>query len=141
MKKPVGFIFVEAVLAPLCDPQEPACSELAAVDGADERQMRQVIRNYVKPYYESFDDQSKATISNSILYFAHAENLPETMPLDALPTSFELTQEIDVLCAWLLAELCIESKEFDLGECEYSDNLSLVHRLRRTVRPGNASVN
>lgn len=135
MTRPVGFIFIEALLAPLCDPLEPVRSELLRVNGVDERQVREVIQKYVKPYYESFDERSKITIADSILYFASAKSLPMTTSLDALPTPFELAQEIHVLCGWLSTELRIGSKEFNLADCEYTDNLSFVHRLHRAVRP------
>lgn len=134
MKRYVGFIFFEALLAPIFDPQEPVLSELLNVNGSDERQVRAVIRRYVKPYYDSFDDRSRAVMADSILYFATAKDLPETPPLDALPTPFEMRQSVRELCEWIESELTIDSGSFALGECEYTDNLSLVHRLRRAVR-------
>lgn len=133
--RPVGFIVIEAVLAPVLDPPEPTQSQLALVDGADGAQVRDVIRKYVKPYYESFDDQSRKVIADSILYFSNSPSIPETIPLDVLPTPFELTQTIDELCAWLANELCIDNREFDYRDCEYSEDLNVVHRLTRAAIP------
>lgn len=139
--RPVGFNQIEAVLAPVLDPPEPALSELAMVNGANSSQVRDVIRKYIKPYYDSFDDQSRKVIADSILYFSHAPSLPETIPLDVLPTPFELTQKIDELCAWLATELCIDNREFDFRDCEYSEDLSVVHRLTRDKPPVASGAN
>ncbi len=131
MKYPVSFLVVEATLAPILDAEEEVCSEIASVDGKNQEQVREVVRKYIVPYFVSFDDRSKKVIANSILYFACAKQLPDTTPLDALPTPFELEQNITDFCNLLLDELKISSSEFCLEDCEYSDDLSLVHRLRR----------
>jgi hypothetical protein len=99
--------------------------------------VREMIRKYVKPYYDSFDERSREVMGNSVLCFAFAhQQLPKTPPLDALPMPLELTQSVDVLCAWLLQELSIDTAGFSPDQCEFSNDLGLVHRQRRTVRPG-----
>lgn len=131
MKKLVGFIVLEAVLAPICDPQEPLFSLLSNVNGKDENQIKEVMREYVKPYYDSFDERSKQIINDSILYFSFSEILQENVELDALPTPFELPNDVKKFCRLLQMELGIQPTSLDIKDCEYSDDLSLVHRLRR----------
>lgn len=131
MKIPVGFNVLEAVLAPLCEPQEPVYSKLSGVIGSDEHQMRDVIREFVKPYYDSFDDRSRKIIAGTIIYFTFKGQESKGVTLDSLPTPFDLPQDINKLCLWLLKELEIDETGFNLEEFEYSDDLSLVHRLRR----------
>lgn len=131
MKNPVSFLVVEAILAPILDPQEPVFSDIANVDGNNQQQVREVIRRYIKPYFESFDDRSKKVIADSVLYFSSTEELPDITPLDALPTPFELKQSIVNFCTLLSDELNIVPTGFHPGNCEYMDNLTLVHRLRR----------
>jgi hypothetical protein len=46
MKKLVGFNVLEAILAPICEPQEPDYSKLSQINGCDEYQMRSVIKNF-----------------------------------------------------------------------------------------------
>ena len=53
------------------------------------------------------------------------------MTLEGLPTPFDLTSDISQLCDWLMEELMIEKENFNLEKFEYSDDLSLVHRLQR----------
>ncbi|MGX5726976.1 hypothetical protein ACWKWZ_18225 [Metapseudomonas otitidis] len=130
MKK-VGFIFIEAVLSPLCDPQEPLYSDLLDVDGEDDLQLRKVVREIVRPYYDSFDARSKDVISDSILYFAFVDKFPEFVCFDALPIPFDLPRDSRKFCMLLLEELEIKKEGFDLRSCEYSDDVKLVHRLRR----------
>ncbi|WMN17987.1 hypothetical protein QL104_00870 [Pseudomonas piscis] len=127
----VGFVVLEAVLAPIIEPQEPLYSKLARVDGEDEQQLRCVIREYVRPYFNSFDSWSKAFISNTILYFFKVGGFPEGVSLESLPVPFDLSQDLRMLCLCLIDELVIQGERFDVLECEYCDDLSLVHRLRR----------
>lgn len=131
MTRLVGFIVLEALLAPICDPQEPLYSLLSNVSGNDENQIKGVIREYVKPYYDSFDERSKQIISDSILYFSVSELAQENLALDALPTPFDLPNDVRKFCLFLVKELDIKSTGFEVRDCEYSDDLSLVHRLRR----------
>lgn len=130
----VGFVVLEAVLSPLCDPQEPLYSQLVGVNGEDEQQLRRVVREVVRPYYESFDSWSKGVISDSVLYFARADELPAAACFDALPIPFDLPQDLKKFCLYLQEELGIEKKGFEMSACEYSDDLGLVHRLRRSNR-------
>ena len=93
--------------------------------------MRTVIRSFIKPYYDSFDEQSWKVIADSILYFSLQKKLPLKVTLEGLPTPFDLTSDISQLCEWLMEELMIEKENFNLEKFEYSDDLSLVHRLQR----------
>ncbi|MBW8354231.1 MULTISPECIES: hypothetical protein [unclassified Pseudomonas] len=127
----VGFVVLEAVLAPIIEPQEPLYSKLACVDGEDERQLREVISEYVRPYYDSFDTWSKGVISSSILYFFHVGCLPGGVSLESLPVPFDFPQDLRVICSCLIDGLAIERRGIDVREYEYCDELSLVHRLRR----------
>ena len=126
MKKLVGFNVLEAILAPICEPQEPEYSKLSQINGCDEHQMRSVIKNFIKPYYDSFDEQSRKVIADSILIFSLLK-----VTLEGLPTPFDLTSDISQFCEWLMEELMIEKENFNLEKFEYSDDLSLVHRLQR----------
>ena len=134
MKKLVGFNVLEAILAPLCEPQEPDYSNLSLVNGGDEIQMRSVIRNFIKPYYDSFDEKSRKVIADSILYFAFQNKIPSRVTLDGLPTPFDLTPDISKLCIWLQEELMINKSYIDSEKFEYTDDLSLVHSLHRDHR-------
>lgn len=130
----VGFVVLEAVLSPLCEPQEPLYSQLADVNGENEQQLRRVVREVIKPYYESFDSWSKEVISDSVWYFSLADELPAAVCFDALPIPFDLPQDLKRFCLYLQEELGVEKEWFETSECEYSDDLSLVHRLRRSKR-------
>ena len=132
MTTKVGFIVLEAVLAPICEPQEPVYSKLLKVNGEDENQMRAVIREFIKPYYDSFDKKSREVIADTILYLSLEKKIPNNVSFDSLPTPFDLTHEMSKFCTWLTKELMIEKEDFNLAQCEYTDDLSLVHRLRRT---------
>lgn len=127
----VGFIVLEAVLAPIIEPQETLCSMLACVDGGDEQQLRAVVRRYIKPYYDSFDSWSKVVITDSVLYFFNVGCFPDGVSLESLPVPFDFPQDLRALCLCLIDELVIEREGFDVHDCEYCDELSLVHRLRR----------
>lgn len=131
MKKLVGFNVLEAILAPICEPQEPDYSKLSQINGCDEHQMRSVIRNFIKPYYDSFDEQSRKVIADSILYFSLQKNPPLRVTLEGLPAPFDLTSDISQLCDWLMEELMIKKENFDVEKFLYSDDLSLVQRLQR----------
>lgn len=134
MAQEVGFIVLEAVLAPICDPQEPIYSELVEIEGGVEQEVRKVIREYVKPYFDSFDIGSRDVIAASICYFARGGRPPEDVALDALPTPFELPSDIGLFCNWLAEELAIDVTGCDLMEYQYTNDLSVVHRLRRDRR-------
>ena len=69
--------------------------------------MRSVIRNFIKPYYDSFDEQIRKVIADSILYFSLQKKLPLKVTLEGLPTPFDLTSDISQLCEWLMEELMI----------------------------------
>jgi hypothetical protein len=54
--------------------------------------------------------------------------------LEGLPTPFDLTSDIRQLCVWLMEELMIKKENFNAEKFEYSDDLSLVHRLQRDTQ-------
>jgi hypothetical protein len=93
--------------------------------------MRSVIKNFIKPYYDSFDEQSLKVIADSILYFSLQKKPPLRVTLEGLPTPFDLTSSISQLCDWLMEELMIKKENFNAEKFDYSDDLSLVHRLQR----------
>lgn len=129
MRRRVGFAVLEAVLAPVLDVQEPALFD--GTEGDSEPKLRKVLRDYVKPYYESFDQDSRDAIDDSVLYLSRfAPTLP-VVPLDALPTPFEIKQELSVFCRWLAEELGVRDRSIGRDEFEYSADLSMVHRLLR----------
>ena len=53
------------------------------------------------------------------------------MTFEGLLTPFDLTSDISQICDWLMEELMIKKENFNLEKFEYSDDLSLVHRLQR----------
>ena len=120
---------VEAVLAPVLDVLEPG--SLSEIDGGSEYQLRAVMREYIKPYYASFDPHSREVIDDSVLYLAKFSPAHPVVPLDALPTPFEIRQELPVFCQWLAEELGLRDRHMDPEDFEYSNDLSIVHRLRR----------
>lgn len=129
MRRRVGFSVVEAILAPVLDIQESG--SFRGTEGDSEQQLREVMRKYIKPYYASFDPDSRDVIDDSVLYLSKFSPTSPVVPLDALPTPFEIKQALPVFCQWLAEELGVRDRSMDAENFEYSNDLSIVHRLRR----------
>lgn len=133
MKKKVGFVVIEALFSPLLDPAEPLMSELSKVDGNDDREVREVFKKHVGAYFETFDTHSQDVIADSIRYFSNLRESSDVLPMDALPTPFEIRQTLSTICRWLLDDLGIDQSDAETGLVEYerTEDLALAHRLRR----------
>jgi hypothetical protein len=92
-------------LAPRCEPQESEYSKLSQINGSDEYQMRSVIRDFIKPYSDSFDEKNRKVIGDSILYFSLQNKIYIRLIFEGLPTPFDLTSDISQLCVWLTQKL------------------------------------
>lgn len=133
MKKKVGFVVIEALFSPILDPAEPLMSELLRVDGKDDCEVREVFKKYVGAYFETFDTRSQEIMVDSIRYFSNPVESSDVLPMDALPTPFELRQTLSTICRWLLEDLAIHPSDAKTGNVEYerTEDLALAHRLRR----------
>lgn len=133
LKNKVGLVVIEALFSPLLDPAEPLMSELSKVDGKDDRDVREVFKKHVGAYFETFDARSQDVIADSIRYFSNLRESSDVLPMDALPTPFELRQTLDTICRWLLEDLGIDQSDAETGLVEYerTEDLALAHRLRR----------
>lgn len=65
-------------------------SELLRVDGKDGCEVREVFKKYVGAYFETFDTRSQEVMVDSIRYFSNPVESSDVLPMDALPTPFEL---------------------------------------------------
>ena len=130
MEKIVSLWIVEAVLAPICEPRDPVYQELSSVDGESEAAVKAVLKKYVRPYFDSFDERSQVLIKDSVSYCTMDENLSFGHTFDALGIPFEPPHEIRIFYRWLKDEIAPDW-DIDVKTCVYTDDLSVAHRLRR----------
>ena len=130
----INYEVLGALLGVLSYPQDHLLDErLCNTDGNDEKEVREVIKDLISPYFKSFNAASQKVIERTLRYALTDDNAPLEEIFYGKQISFDLPEgDYKLLYLWIWDELfSYKFTPLEIDRYQLTDDMNVVYQLKR----------